>query len=211
MTGGAGSPTSVAPGLAPTAVSWGYPHLEVFALTKNKTESVYRVWRDANATSEAEFQPGSQKMQVVGGSIDTAKAPSVGVSRRLFTGDDGQLRNRTEMHIYSVSGTGGYRKYHDDEELWSPYGGDSPGSPSIWDLFQGFTFLSAPTMVAYNRTVQRVKTFVMGAGSIGAAVHYFQWDGSSGWTGPIRIDGPGLHTVGLLFFSRLTKTRNRAG
>lgn len=78
-----GSPTSVAPGLAPTAISWGYPHLEIFALTNNDTSSVYRKYRNENATSETDFLPGGSEMELVGGGIDTNLAPSIAVNYRI--------------------------------------------------------------------------------------------------------------------------------
>jgi hypothetical protein len=107
-----GSPTSVAAGLAPTAISWGYPHLEIFALTNNDTYSIYRKYRNANATSDTEFVPDGKKMELVGGSVSNNSAPSIAVNSRMTD----PTTYQTEIHI-NGKGTG-YRKYHDANEVW---------------------------------------------------------------------------------------------
>ncbi|KAF3003960.1 hypothetical protein E8E14_005098 [Neopestalotiopsis sp. 37M] len=89
-----GSVTSMAPGLAPTAISHGYPHLEVFALTKNKTDSVYRKYRESNATLSTDFLPAGRDMQLIGGGVDFTSTPG-------------------------VFNKAGYRRYHDSDDVWS--------------------------------------------------------------------------------------------
>lgn len=108
-----GSPTFVAPGLAPTAVSWGYPHLEIFALTKNTTYSVYRKYRNVNATSDDDFVPAGREMELVGGGVESGNTPAIAVNTRIT---EDSVTYRTEIH---TNGKGvGYRKFHDDNQVW---------------------------------------------------------------------------------------------
>jgi hypothetical protein len=119
-----GTPTSVAAGLAPTAISWGYPHLEIFALTKNTTYSVYRKYRNVNATSDTNFIPAGKGMELVGGGIDYTSVPSIAVNSRMTDSST----YRTEIHT-NGKGTG-YRKYHDADEVWVSKRPDTAMIPS---------------------------------------------------------------------------------
>ncbi|KAK7978412.1 fucose-specific lectin [Apiospora saccharicola] len=125
MTGG---PTSVNPGLAPTAVPWGYPHLEVYALTRNTTNSVYRKWRGMNAPSESDFTPAGRDMALVGGDVDTTIAPSIAVIPHLYLPGGSKGYNKTEVHIYGHHGQTGYYKFHSVDEIMTPWGYLSPPS-----------------------------------------------------------------------------------
>lgn len=182
------TPASVAPGLAPTAVSWGYPHLEVFALTKNRTASVYRKWRDSNATSERDFQPLGVDMALVGGSVDTDKAPSAAVNRRVITG--GKAENRTDLHVLADKRI--RRKYHSQDQNWGP--GDGPGS---WNRFRSpVDIIGAPTLVSYALDSTRMKSFFLGVGGARSCIYYYEWTLSkSDWGGYNALDGPDLYPV----------------
>ncbi|KAI1138501.1 fucose-specific lectin [Hypoxylon sp. FL0543] len=140
-----GSPTSVAPGLAPTAISWGYPHMEIFALTNNDTYSIYRKYRNSNASLQTDFIPRGTGMELVGGGIDTNSAPSIAVNHRIDSG----RTNRTELHINGKGGA--YRKYHDADQLWANL------DPNIWDVFENAYVISAPAEVQYEPSVGVMK------------------------------------------------------
>ncbi|OTA98241.1 hypothetical protein M426DRAFT_326152 [Hypoxylon sp. CI-4A] len=178
-----GTPTTVSPGLAPTAVSWGYPHLEIFALTNNDTYSVYRKYRDTNATSEKDFTPGGTDMELVGGGIDSASAPGVAVSRHVLDADT----NRTELHI---NGKGSpYRKFHDAGQIW-----DNPG-PNIWDLLPDIYVVGAPAVAQYALATNVVKAFFLHTGDNGLAAYYFQWHPEDDWSNEIQVPGPDLQPL----------------
>lgn len=183
MTGSQGSPTSVTQGLAPTAISWGYPHLEIIATTNNYTDSVYRKYRNSNASATSDFLPAGTDMELVGGGISTNLTPTVALSHRL-TGDG----NVTSLHISSWSGRSGYRKSHGDDENWS--GGDS----NTWVRFSSdFEFESSPAQVAYSADSDTMKTFVLSQGDNGLSVFYFQYHQADDWSDPIQIqNGPDM-------------------
>ena len=183
-----GTPASVAPGLAPTAVSWGYPHLEVFALTKNQTASVYRKWRDSNATSEQDFRPLGVDMALVGGSVDTDAAPSVALNRRVTT--DGQPQNRTDLHVLADARI--RRKYHSQDQNWGPGEG-----PRDWNEFDSSAkMISAPTLVSYALNSTLMKSFFLGVGGPNSRINYHEWTKSNNdWGNSNTLDGPDLYPV----------------
>ncbi|KAI1372331.1 fucose-specific lectin [Hypoxylon crocopeplum] len=177
-----GSPTSVTPGLAPTAISWGYPHLEIFALTNNDTYSIYRKYRNSNATSDADFEPEGKEMELVGGGVDIGSVPSIAVNRRI----EGST-NRTELHI---NGKGsGYRKYHDADQLWMNL------DPNGWDSFQDVYVVGAPFEVQYEPSLGVMKVFYLHTGDAGLAAYYFQWHHEDGWSNAIQVPGPDLQPM----------------
>lgn len=173
-----GTPTSVYPGLAPTAISWGYPHLEVFALTRNTTDSVYRVWRNSNATGDDDFLPGGTDMELVGGQATDARyTPSVALGR-FSPGLSGSIpRNQTVLHMTDGDYTG-RRQYHDDAQNWAT----SKGALS-WNKFSGLEFQSPPTVVSYGEARRMIKTFVVGKKKNGhSGIYVYDWDGN--WHSP---------------------------
>ncbi|KAI0139523.1 fucose-specific lectin [Hypoxylon sp. NC0597] len=178
-----GSPTSVAPGLAPTAISWGYPHMEIFALTNNDTYSIYRKYRNSNASSEMAFLPQGTDMELVGGGIDTNSAPSIAVNHRIEAG----RTNRTELHINGKGG--GYRKYHDADELWMNL------DPNGWDTFENAFVIGAPAEVQYEPSVDIMKVFYLGKSDSGIAAYYFQWHRQDSWSNAIQLPGPDLQPM----------------
>ncbi|KAK8043703.1 fucose-specific lectin [Apiospora rasikravindrae] len=138
-----GCPTSVRSGLAPTAVSWGYPHLKVFALTTNATEAVYRKMRTSDATSETEFLPPGRAMSLVGGVVDTATAPYIAVTlRKSFDRVQNEAYNRTEVHIYNSTALVGVYKFHNNKATqWTPWWLDERQSdPDAWETTAGPLF-----------------------------------------------------------------------
>lgn len=183
-----GTPASVAPGLAPTAVSWGYPHLEVFALTKNETASVYRKYRDSNATSERDFRPLGVDMALVGGKVDTSEAPSVAVNRRVTIDD--KPKNRTDLHILQEQKT--RRKYHSQDQHWGP--GEDPGN---WHSFDKMSkIVGAPTLVSYALDSHLMKSFFIGKGGPNSCIYYSEWTKAiNDWGSASQLDGPDLYPV----------------
>lgn len=177
-----GSPTSVAPGLSPTAISWGYPHLEIFALTNNDTDPIYRKYRNSNATSESDFLPRGREMELVGGLVDTNSAPSVAVNHRITDGS-----NQTEIYINGKGNA--YRKYHVADELWNMI------SPDDWYYFGNDYVVGSPAQVQYDTSFEALKVFYLSNGDSGLAAHYFQWHPEDGWSNLIEVPGPDLQPM----------------
>ncbi|KAI1777974.1 fucose-specific lectin [Hypoxylon cercidicola] len=182
-----GNPTSVWPGLAPTAVSWGYPHLEIFALTRNNTEAVYRKYRNTNSTSEDDFVPAGDDMELVGGNIDANSVPSVAVNQRISY----YASNLTELFINTQGNCWG--KLHENDQLWTPTGYDS------WTAcFQNLSVTGAPTFVQYSPEVEVVQAFYLATGAsgdAGLAAYYTKWQPQDEWSTPTRIPGPDLQPM----------------
>ncbi|KAK7924380.1 hypothetical protein PG985_006434 [Apiospora marii] len=177
MTGGPGSATSVAPGFAPTAISQGYPHLEVFAVSNSKSNSVYRKYRNSNASSEADFLPGGGlEMELVGGGIDRDKTPSIAVSWRNYKPQE----NRTEVHMSGTFNSKVYRKYHDQgggaNDAWKPNGTDQ------WDYFSTGNWESSPTQVRYSPEHSLMGTLYLCRAQPGLGVCFWQWTPENDWS-----------------------------
>ncbi|KAK8068886.1 hypothetical protein PG994_005502 [Apiospora phragmitis] len=136
-----GSTTSVSPGLAPAAISWGSPHLEVYALTKNTTQSIYRKWRSSNATSLSDFTPPGKDMALVGGSIDTNLAPYIAGALQLVPIDTSFVP-RTEIHTRSTAAPTWRHKFHDNDNPLLPEG------PDNWDDISSSLKLGSPWSAA---------------------------------------------------------------
>ncbi|KAI0884178.1 fucose-specific lectin [Annulohypoxylon maeteangense] len=175
-----GSPTSVSVGLAPTAISWGYPHLEIFAMTNNVTQSVYRKYRNVNATSDTDFVPSGKDMELVGGGINFKDAPTIAVNYRIT----GQKMNRTELHINGENFA--YNKWHEANQVW-----DNPG-PNVWNVFQRVNVIGSPAEVKYDPEVEVMKVFYLAKGDNGINANFFQWHPQDNWTNLIPIPGPDL-------------------
>ncbi|KAI1500696.1 fucose-specific lectin [Biscogniauxia marginata] len=174
-----GSPSSVAPESYPTAVSWGYPHLEVFAVSNNERYSIYRKYRNSNAASDCDFQSDGSTMKLVGGHITL---PSIAVSHR------GAHMNTTEVNI-AASDPVGYRKFHFDNQTWYPSG------PDNWTGPGGDGFLSVPATVKYRPLTEVIKTFCIMPGDRGLAAYYHNWHPESDWNGRVQIEGPDLYLM----------------
>lgn len=196
------TPTSVAPGLAPTALSWGYPHLEVYALTTNKTHSVYWKRRSSTASSEGDLTPPGREMDLYdGAAVDAAQSPSLGIEWRRSM--DGEIPvNRTEVHVLnSGSKHVASRSYHNDDLAKKP-----------WKAFADLDFLSAPSLVQYARDEDTIKTFGVGVRDGKSAVYYYRWTQPFPWQGPIPIrgeDNQALHPVRASFPPSLGCSRSQ--
>lgn len=179
-----GNPTSVWPGLAPTAVSWGYPHLEIFALTRNNTESVYRKYRNTNATDENDFTPPGSDMELVGGNVDTNTVPSIGVNQRISY----YVSNQTEIFLQTDGNC--YSKQHENDQLWV-----YPGYDSWMHCFTNLSVTGSPTVVPYNASAEVAQTFYLATGTneTNLVAYYSKWQDE--WSVPARIPGPALQPM----------------
>lgn len=173
-----GTPTSVYPGLSPTALSWGHPHLEVFALTRNNTDPVYRVWRNSNATGDDDFLPRGTDMELVGGQTTDARyMPSVAIGH-FSPGPSGkESRNQTVLHM-KTDDYRAYRQFHNDTQVWN-----KKNDVFSWNGFKGLEFLSPPTVVSYEQPRRMIKTFAVGKKHNGnPGIYHFDWKGQ--WQDP---------------------------
>jgi hypothetical protein len=157
-----GTSTAMARYLFPTPVSWGYPHLEVLALTENVTFSVYRKYRPSNATSTQDWYPHGSDFEPVGGSsLPSGNAVAVR-SRR-------QGGNTTGLYITGSEGDV-YEKWHGDDQVWSSYGGPAWGAP----IAQPGRAVSNPAVVTYDELIDDV--FVLAKGARNSTIHNVRWD-----------------------------------
>ena len=177
MSGGPGSPTSVAPGFAPTAISRGYPHMEVFAVSNDKMNSVYRKYRNGNATSAEDFLPHGLEMELVGGGVDRDKTPTISVSWRHHV-EKGVPSNRTEMHVSGVFDTRVFRKYRDQDGA----AGWNPGPTGNWDQFGGPTWSSSPTQVRYGPEAGLMGALYLCRTPSGLGICFWGWTPESSWS-----------------------------
>ena len=122
----------------PTAVSWGYPHLEVFALN-NK---VYPEWKYKNSTEDTDWLPTEQAFTSLGGEA----AP-------YLLGVAASTRSKTAVDIFAVgSDRALYHKYHDTSLVWGP-------SSTGWEPQDG-GLQSAPTVSTWAS--DRLDVWVIG-------------------------------------------------
>lgn len=178
------SPTSVSPGLAPTPISWGYPHLEIFALTTNTTDSVYRKYRNVNATDNI-WYPGGYNMELVGGSVSADASPSVAVNHRISH----LTANQTELYI---NGNGaGWRKWHEIDPTWTP--SDTNAWYAFFEDLDGV--IGSFALAKYEPALELVKVFCLAAGDKGLAVYFTQWYPQVDWSRAIQIPGPDLQPM----------------
>jgi len=162
--------------LYPTAVSWGYPHMEVFALTTNTQYSVYRKSRFPNATSVDDWQPSGKDFETVGGAI--ADGSSIAVRARMATG------NNTDIFVTSSDG-GLYLKWHQSNQVWS--GGNDPNT---WEPVDNRSRTSAGQPAVITRDLGlRDDIFVLGNGAR-ATIRHLRWTGKTG-----RPDEPGTFSA----------------
>jgi len=171
-----GTSTVTARYLFPTAVSLGYPHLEVIALTTNATHSVYRKLRSANATSPADWSPAGASFELVGGAVSAASS-SVAIRQRRDPSDW-----YTDLFV-TGSDTALYEKYHGTDNVWSGPGPDTwvPTSPL------GNTVLSAPAVVTRGSPYDDLFALARGAHT---SIHHMRLTGGVGW-GPFEDLGGG--------------------
>ncbi|KAK8050249.1 hypothetical protein PG994_011979 [Apiospora phragmitis] len=151
--------------------------MEVFAMSNNKENSVYRKYRNSNASSAAEFLPQGLEMELVGGGIDRDKTPSISVSWR-HQEERGVHSNRTELHIAGTVNTKVYRKYRDQDGA----DGWSPGGAGTWDVFETGTWQSSPVQARYRPDKNLMGAFYLCRAQPGLGVCFWQWTPSNDWS-----------------------------
>jgi hypothetical protein len=155
-----GTSTNLAGYLYPTAVSWGYPHLEVLALTANTSYSVYRKFRPSNATSNDDWYPHGSDLELVGGAVPNA---SFSVAVRSRTGGE----NVTDLYHTGAGGTL-YEKSHGDDEFWSGFSGAD--GPDWWQpLTHSANAVSGVAVAAYEEVQDDL--YVLAKGAHNSTIH----------------------------------------
>jgi hypothetical protein len=111
-----GTATALSSYSYPTALSWGYPHLEVFALSSNNVYWKYR----GLASQDTIWNPTDGSLALVGGadaSFDTTVAAIA--------------RGGQNVNIFIAGSMGDLiDKYHQNSSSWSPVGSTSFSSVS---------------------------------------------------------------------------------
>lgn len=191
-----GSPTSVAPGLAPTAVSVNSSHLEVWALTKDTTNSVYRKW--LNDSSPDGVEPQGTDMELVGGGIpvDATKTPSIAIVKRARERFKGGYR--LDVQVTSTREPGAFWTWLYADNIIRP---SYPNKP--WGEWTAASSLSsAPVLVVYGDEVDKITAVFLKDDFIaGATVWYAHAEVKTKWdiVEPLS-GGPNLHPVRSSFF-----------
>jgi hypothetical protein len=161
--------------LFPTAISWGYPHLEVVALTSNEKNSTYRKYRNRNATSPNDWYPKGNDFQLIGGSIDDGS--SVSLRSR---------RTNSSISLYIHGSTGAlYHKYHDADQVWT-------GSPNSWKAIGTRIVTSQPTVVSYDGLTDDI--FFLAQGTYNTIQHV-RWTNTTGWSSFENLGGGNMQFV----------------
>ncbi|KAJ9606106.1 hypothetical protein H2200_009067 [Cladophialophora chaetospira] len=165
-TGGA-SPTMSGPAIAlasyafPTAVSWGYPHLEVFAVNS----SVIPAWKYRQLVS-----PDSETSEWVP-SQDTGEAFTSlgGFTEPAQFGIAATTRNGTDVDIFTWSTDESLRwKHHGSDMSWDP-------SPTSWKSLAN-VLLGPPAVVSW--AADRLDVFVI---NIAYGLSQIWWTVEGGW------------------------------
>lgn len=128
----------------PTALSWGYPHLEVLALSPN--HSVHWKYRSSTAENPSDWTP-PDTLGLVGGEVSELQHGVAAVSR---------TPGAMDIFVAGIEQTsyGLFHKYHNDSFEWEPVDYDS------WDYLGG-VLASGPLAVSTKPT--RLDVFVIGS------------------------------------------------
>lgn len=181
------------PGLAPTAISWGHPHLEIYALRTSPNSgnhnhtSVQRKYRNCNATGPNDFMPSDDSWENVGSYVDTDSTPSMAISHRRVPNpkNNNAISNATFINV-SLSSEKGWRKTHWDEQVWNEWG----------TFEQGLRFQSSPAQAQYSNNINEMTTFVLSTnGSSKVTAYYYQTSGDD-WLLTEIPSTPSLHQWG---------------
>jgi hypothetical protein len=159
-----GTATVLSDYLFPTSVSWGYPHLEVFALSDGDVP----YWKWKNSSGSDPWNPQGSSLESLNGQTASfenglaAIARGFGIVDIFCAGTDDAL----------------YHKYHSENLQWGP-------SLSNWENRSGI-LSSPPTVVSWAE--DRLDLFVIGEGPNYSLFQQF-WDTSGGWSGYINFGG----------------------
>lgn len=152
-----GSATIVSAYSWPTALSFGSPHVEVFALN----QQLQPLWKYRNTTTT--WYPQSESLQQLGG---TAAPYTQGIAA-ITRGED-------NVHLFragSLNASLFYKSHSKENYTWSP-------TDVNWDS-QGGILSTAPSAV--SRSSDRFDVFALGAGP---RYQLFQisWNAATGWS-----------------------------
>jgi hypothetical protein len=146
----------------PTAVSWGYPHLEVFAVGQNPN-TVYWKYRGLDSP-DTTWKPTNGSLSWVGGALTSFDTSVAAVSRAQYV-----------MDIYVIVGQsdgtfGVYNKYHLQSTNWS-----GSNDPSLWTWLAG-NAITAPTVV--SRVASKMDLFILAKTF---DLYQLSWDLNASW------------------------------
>lgn len=148
-----GTATSMPAYQFPTAVSWGYPHLEVFALQKD----VYPVWKYKGSSADEDWSPGRQSFTLLNGQIAPYQPSMAAIAR-----------NGSAVDIFVVGFDSAlFHKYHDNPVEWGP-------DILTWEFCRGL-LVGPPTVV--SNTTDRMDIYAIGPDY---GIYQTWWD-SDGW------------------------------
>lgn len=140
----------------PTAISWGSPHLEVFAL--DSADVVYWKWRNLSTTS---WVPQSNALQSLSG-----------IAAPFAQGVAAVVRGLASVNIFVVGTDFAlYNKYHTTDFVWGP-------SLTDWE-YRGGILSTAPTAISWSE--DRLDVFVIGEAQVYGLFHMY-WTSETGWS-----------------------------
>lgn len=105
--------------LFPTPLSWGYPHLEVFALIPNTNVSVQWTWRNSTAGGLSAWNLQNGSLEIVGGAIGE---PSTGVAATV------RGTHNVDIAILGNGNNWAYTESHTTSFVWQPNGPEHWGA-----------------------------------------------------------------------------------
>jgi hypothetical protein len=152
----------------PTAVSWGYPHLEVFTLSNTQSKTVYTKYRGVNS-SNTDWEPKNSSLFLVGG--DLAPVDSIAAVSR-YAGN---------IDIFVLGSDNAV--YHAATEPWSREGLIG------WES-RGGTMVTAPSVVSWNKN--RLDMLAIGGDS---SLWHQWWEPTAGFSTWNRMGGNWTHFV----------------
>jgi hypothetical protein len=147
----------------PTAISWGRPHLEVFAL--DSADVIYWKWKNS---STASWNPQSNTLESLSGIAAPFEQGVAAVARGLANVD-----------IFVAGADFAlYHKYHTTDFVWGP-------SLTGWED-RGGILSTAPTAISWSQ--DRLDVFVLGEEP---SYELFQmyWSSETGWSDWIGLGG----------------------
>ncbi|KIX98981.1 uncharacterized protein Z520_05442 [Fonsecaea multimorphosa CBS 102226] len=155
----------------PTAVSWGYPHLEVFALNS----SIFPEWKYRTSSGQSSgttgWQPatdGTGAFESIGGQTSPHELAVAALAR-----------NGTNVNVF-VSGEALNldTKHHDTSMVWGP-------SDILWTNLAGI-LTSPPTAASWG--ADRMDVFVINTGD---SLSQLVWTSDDGWSDWVfGVSGP---------------------
>src|SRR2546423_1816329 len=161
-----GTATVLSNYLFPTPVSWGYPHLEVFALSDGDIP----YWKWKNSSSPNPWNPQGNSLESLNGQTAGFENGLAAITRGVGIVD-----------VFCAGAgpdTSLYHKYHNEDLIWGP-------SLSGWEK-RGGSLSSSPTVVSWAK--DRLDVFVIGTGP-SYGLFQMVWDTSGGWSNYFSFGG----------------------